>query len=313
MQFGAHLPTYWEHYGTSDVQTAVAEAATAADALGYASVWANDLVVVPAAKLTGANVIEPLITLASLVHLVARIKLGTSVLVLPQRNALLVAKQAATLDLLSGGRLLLGVGIGHREAEFAQLGADFAHRAAVTDEAIEVLRTLWRDPVASYQGRFHRLDAVRMLPQPARGGPPIWVGGSSPGALRRAVRHGDAWLPFMIGLDDFRSRVADLHGLSLMHGGRCPTIAKEFNIRLTRTGEPADVLTTYPQQRPGVAGSPDAVAQYLEAFQQAGMEYALCAFASEGVDDLLRQLRVFAEEVAPRFAGAGAPDERLHA
>lgn len=303
MQFGVHLPTYWEHYGTSDVQTAVAEAATAADALGYASVWANDLVVVPAAKLTGANVTEPLITLASLVHLAPRVYLGTSVLVLPQRNALLVAKQAGALDLLSGGRLILGVGIGHREAEFAHLGADFAHRAAVTDEAIDVLRTLWRDPVASYQGRFHRLAAVSMLPQPTRGGPPIWVGGNSPGALRRAVRYGDAWLPFMIGLDDFRSRVADLHGLT--RGGRCPTIAKEFLLRLTRPGEPVDVPTTYPQLRPSVAGNPDAVAQYLEGFRQAGMEYALCAFASEGVDDLLRQLRVFAAEVAPRFASDG--------
>ena len=304
MQFGAHLPTYWDYYGTSDVRTAVVEAASAAEALGYDSVWANDLVVVPAAHVAGANVIEPLITLASLIHRAPRLRLGTSVLVLPQRNAVLVAKQAAALDLLSGGRLILGVGIGHREAEFAFLGANFAHRAAVTDEAIEVLQTLWREPEASYQGRFHRIDAALMLPKPVRGGPPIWVGGESPGAVRRAVRYGSAWLPFLIGLDDFRARVATLRGLA--REGRCPLIAKEFNLRLTRPGEPADVPTTYPQLRPSVAGSPDAVAQHLEPFRQAGMEYAVCGFASEGVDDLLRQLRVFAEEVAPRFVDAGA-------
>ena len=96
----------------------------------------------------GGQVIEPLVTLATLVHLVPRLTLGTAVLVLPQRNAILVAKQAAALHLLSGGRLVLGVGIGWRAEEFALLGADFAHRAAATDEAIEVLRTLWREPVA---------------------------------------------------------------------------------------------------------------------------------------------------------------------
>jgi probable F420-dependent oxidoreductase len=197
MQFGAHLPTYWDHYGTSDVRTAVTEAAAAAEALGYDSVWANDLVVVPAANVAGANAIEPLITLASLIHRVPRLRLGTSVLVLPQRNAVLVAKQAAALDLLSGGRLILGVGIGHREAEFAFLGANFAHRAAATDEAIEVLQTLWREPEANYQGRFHRLDAALMLPKPASGGPPIWVGGESPGGSPQSgqVRQRLAALP----------------------------------------------------------------------------------------------------------------------
>jgi hypothetical protein len=95
----------------------------------------------------------------------------------------------------------------------------------------------------------------------------------------------------------------------LAREGRCPLIAKEFNLRLTRPGEPADVPTTYPQLRPSVAGSPDAVAQHLEPFRQAGMEYAVCGFASEGVEDLLRQLRVFAEEVAPRFIDAGAASQ----
>jgi probable F420-dependent oxidoreductase len=303
MRFGVHLPTYWDDYDGSDVRIAVNEAAAAADALGYDSVWANDMVVLPAAKVPAGSVIEPLITLASLVHRTPRLRLGTAVLVLPQRHAVLVAKQAAALDLLSGGRLLLGVGAGHRPEEFALLGADFAHRGAVTDEAIEVMRALWREPAAAYQGRFHRLAPARMLPKPPRGGPPIWVGGNSPRAVRRAVRYGDAWLPYFISLDDFRARVADLRALT--RGGRRPMIAKEFHLRLTRPGESAEAAapTTYPA-RPTVAGSPDVVVHHLEGFRQAGMEYAVCAFASEGVDDLLRQLRLFAEEVVPRFPDA---------
>ena len=116
--------------------------------------------------LEGGQVIEPLVTLASLVHLVPRLTLGTAVLVLPQRHPILVAKQAAALHLLSEGRLVLGVGIGRRAEEFALLGADFAHRAAATDEAIEVLQALWREPVARYHGRFHRFDAASMEPRP---------------------------------------------------------------------------------------------------------------------------------------------------
>src|SRR5215217_6714569 len=133
MQFGAFLPTCWDDYGASNVRIAIEEAAKAAEALDYDSVWANDEVIGTSAGLGAADqVIEPLITLATLVHLVPRLKLGTSVLVLPQRNAMLVAKQVAALDLLSEGRFILGVGIGHREEEFKLLGADYKHRAAIT-------------------------------------------------------------------------------------------------------------------------------------------------------------------------------------
>jgi alkanesulfonate monooxygenase SsuD/methylene tetrahydromethanopterin reductase-like flavin-dependent oxidoreductase (luciferase family) len=140
MRFGAFLPTYWDDDGANPIPVAINEAATVAEALGYDGVWANDYVIKPAAAVRGTveggQVIEPLVTLASLVHLVPRLKLGTAVLVLPQRHPVLVAKQAAALHLLSEGRLILGVGTGWRAAEFALLGADFANRAATTDEAI---------------------------------------------------------------------------------------------------------------------------------------------------------------------------------
>ncbi len=172
MRFGAFLPTYWDDYGTSSIRVAIAEAARAAEALGYEGVWANDIVVNPATAqrgtMAGGQVIEPLVTLASLVHLVPHLTLGTNVLVLPQRHPILVAKQAAALHVLAEGRLILGVGIGHRPEEFALLGADYARRAATTDEAIEVLRLLWREPVARYHGRIHHLDGVRLIPPPPR-------------------------------------------------------------------------------------------------------------------------------------------------
>jgi probable F420-dependent oxidoreductase len=307
MQFGAFLPTYWDDYGASPINVAINEAATAAEALSYDGVWANDLVVNPAAAVRGTveggQVIEPLVTLASLVHLVPRLKLGTAVLILPQRHPILVAKQAAALHLLSGGRLVLGVGTGWRAEEFALLGADFANRAATTDEAIEVLQALWREPVASYHGRFHRLDAARLEPRPPGGGPPIWVAGNAPGGIRRAARYGSGWLPYCMELAAFQAGVATLRDLT--RGRGCPTIANMFYFRIEKPDEPATVRSTSPWVEGRFAGSADAVAEHLEQYRRAGLEYALCSFESEGLDDLLRQLRLFSERVAPQFTNAG--------
>jgi len=307
MQFGAHLPTYWDDYGTSNVRIAVEEAAKAADALGYDSVWANDEVISTSASLakSGATglIIEPLITLATLVHLVPRLKLGTSVLILSQRNAMLVAKQVAALDLLSEGRFILGVGIGHREDEFKLLGADYKHRAAITDEAIEVLQTLWREQIAHFHGRFHNFDDAKMLPKPTRGGPPIWIGGKTLAGARRAAKYGGAWLPNPRDFDSFESGVALLRELT--KGRQCPIIGGYFNLRIKKPNESVAVQTKSPWVPIRSAGSPDDIAQYLERYQQAGLEYAICLFESEDVDDYLRQIRVFAEQVVPQFAKAG--------
>ena len=304
MRFGAFLPTYWDDYGSSPIQVAINGAALAAEALGYDGIWANDLLINPAATqlgtLAGGQVIEPLVTLASLIHLVPRLTLGTNVLVLPQRHPILVAKQAAALHLLSEGRLILGVGIGHRAEEFALLGADFANRAAATDEAIEVLQALWREPVARYQGRFLHFDDVRLTPRPPDGGPPIWVGGHSPGAIRRTARYGSGWVPILVDLDDFRTGVMALQDLT--RGRQCPTVAHTFYFRIEKPDEPAAVRSTTPWMPESFAGSPDAIAQHVVEYRRAGLEYALCAFESEDLDDLLRQMRIFSEQVAPRFA-----------
>jgi probable F420-dependent oxidoreductase len=307
MRFGAFLPTYWDDYGESPIHVAINGAALAAEALGYDGVWANDQMINPAAAgrgtLAGAQVIEPLVTLATLVHLVPRLTLGVAVLILPQRNAILVAKQAAALHLLSQHRLILGVGIGHRAEEFEILGANFGQRAAMTDEVIAVIQTLWREPIARYHGQFHNFDAVTMTPRPTDDGPPIWIGGNSAGAIRRAAKYGSGWLPYGMDLAALRVGVASLRELTRER--QCPTIANVFYFRIEKLDEPAVVQSTTPWMDARFAGSPDAIAQHLEEYRQAGLDYALCAFESEDLDDLLRQMRIFAEQVAPQFADAG--------
>ena len=306
MRFGAFLPTYWDDYGESPIHVAINGAALAAEALGYDGVWANDTMIIPASKrgMPGyEQVIEPLITLASLIHLVPRLSLGIAVLVLPQRNSILVAKQAAALHLLSQQRLILGVGIGWRAEEFALLGANFADRAAVTGEAIEVLQTLWREPIARYHGRFHDFDEVSMAPHLTDGGPPIWIGGNGPRIIRQAAKYGSGWLPFVMDLDAFHSGVTMLRELTRER--QSPTMANVFYYRITKPDEPAVVQSTTPGMPTPFAGSPDAIARHLEEYRQAGLDYALCAFESEDLDDLLRQMRIFAEQVMPQFADAG--------
>ncbi len=296
MQFGAFLPTYWTEYRDRSLPAALADVARAADALGYDSVWANDHVLAPPQHASLARIIEPLITLASLVHLVPRLHLGTSVLVLPQRHAIIVAKQAAALDVLSQGRLILGIGSGWMEEEFRLLQANFAQRGAITDEAIAVMQTLWREQTATFHGQFYSFSDALFFPKPPRGGPPLWIGGNTMPALRRAARVGAAWVPFWSGLgsfqrdlDRFRSRVATLH--TLTDGQNKLRVAAHVRMRIRATGEASET---------DEAASAAAIIDLLQQYQQAGLEYLICDFLAHDVEDLLRQMQVMMETIAPQ-------------
>ncbi len=173
----------------------------------------------PGPPYTADNTFHEILVLFS--HLAAvteRIEFVTSVLVLPQRQAALAAKQIATIDILSGGRLRVAVGVGWNFAEYEGLGADFPHRVDVLTEQIEVMRALWSEPIIRYEGRFHHLDGVGINPLPTRR-IPIYLGtGGSDAALRRVVRTADGWMPLLLpGLDpvDFRTGVERLRQLAV--------------------------------------------------------------------------------------------------
>lgn len=181
----------------------VAVFARAAEAIGYDQIDIYDHVVMahplpgePAGQYpTDMPLMEPLTGLSFMAACTERIGLGPEVLVLPQRPAVLVAKQIATLDRLSGGRIRLGVGIGWQEREYEALGVPFSRRGARVDEAIRLLRMCWSEPSITFEGRFNRVRAVSMEPKPVQpGGPPIWIGGGSPAALKRVGTLGDGWL-----------------------------------------------------------------------------------------------------------------------
>ena len=183
-------------------ETAV-RVAQAAEAAGFDSVWTGEHVVLPDPQVPpspsppGMPMLDPSVALAFLAGQTTRLKLGTGIIILPQRNPVELAKELASLDVLSNGRLLFGLGAGYLEPEFRALGAPFEERGAATDEAIEVLRTLWVDEAPTFDGRFSKFSGVDAHPRPVQTPhPPIHVGGHSPPAFRRAVRQGDGWYGF---------------------------------------------------------------------------------------------------------------------
>ena len=187
------------------------EAARAAEHAAFAWVSCSDHVLVPAsrAEAMGATWYDAGSTLAFVAGATTRIALLSHVLVLPYRHPLVVAKQYGTLDHLSGGRVILGVGSGHLKPEFAILGADYGRRGRVTDEYIHAITAAWDQEVACFDGHTVAFRDVMVAPRVAqRPRPPIWVGGNSRAAVRRAARHADGWIPWQLTPDDFAAAAA---------------------------------------------------------------------------------------------------------
>jgi probable F420-dependent oxidoreductase len=145
-------------------------------------------------------ILDPLVALAHLAAHTDRIKLGTGVIILPQRNPVVLAKQAASLDVLSGGRLILGIGVAYLEPEMAAIGVPMEGRGTRADEYLAAMRSLWEDEAPAYDGRYVSFDGVDAHPRPVQRPLPVVVGGRSERAFLRAARHGDGWYGFMIGL-----------------------------------------------------------------------------------------------------------------
>lgn len=226
MRFSVQLPTDHVAQGAEFVgPAAIAEVARAAEDAGFDAVSVTDHPFPPARWVAagGHHALDPFVALSFAAAATTRLRLLTQVIVLPYRNPFLVAKAASTLDVLSGGRLILGVAAGYLEAEFAALGADFANRNDVTDAAIDAIRAAWTGEPVEIAGRDFFANGNAQLPRPLQAsGPPIWVGGNSGRAIRRAVERAEGWHPFpapaklashartaaMESLDDLRAAIA---------------------------------------------------------------------------------------------------------
>jgi probable F420-dependent oxidoreductase len=284
-----------------------------AEVQGFDSLWVSDQVVIPSELrssfsygATGQyyieanqNLFEALSVLSYLAGRTSRVHLGTSVLVLPYRQPLVVAKQLATLDALSGSRIVLGVGAGFMREQFKVLGMDmFDQRGAATDEAIRLFRTVWvAGAEVSFTGEIYRVQPVRFLPKPARpGGPPIWFGGNGRRSIRRAAELGDGWHPVRIGVNELRTGVVTLHEL-LDRNGRQPSdliISGKFRLYGPGTG---------PRDEPHeseLIGRAELIAEKIRSYQNAGLQYLVLDPTQHNASvEALEALEFFAQEVQP--------------
>jgi probable F420-dependent oxidoreductase len=184
MKFGVWVPDC-RHLATAEI---IRTTAIRAEQLGYDSIWVSDHVVVPNDNVAnfGETVFDPFVTLAVAAGATRRVQLGTTVLIVPYRNAVVTAKMIASLDALSDGRVILGIGAGWVAAESAMFGVPFAERGAMTDEYLRAMQELWTSPEPSFAGKYNRFGALKFAPRPVQHPyPPIWVGGHSRAALRR--------------------------------------------------------------------------------------------------------------------------------
>lgn len=183
-----------------------------AEQVGFDSIWAPDRI---ASSSAGLPILELVTALATFAACTTRIALGAGVALVAAREPVLLARQLASIDYLSGGRLLVATGLGENRADFEATGADFDRRAKRADEAIQVMRAVWRQGPGEDVGRDHSLRGLWVEPAPSRaGGPPIWVGGTSAPALRRAGRVGDGWYAVFVTPDQYRESVSRISAVA---------------------------------------------------------------------------------------------------
>lgn len=188
-----------------------------AEELNYESLWMGEHVVVPSPRVPPspieptARMLDPLVALSFLAAVTERILLGTGIIILPQRNPLILAKQVASLDVLSHGRLLLGIGVGYLEPEFRAIGVPLTDRGTRSDEYLVAMRRLWTDDEPAFDGKYASFSGIDAHPRPATpGGPPVIVGGNTPAAFRRAVSSGHGWYGFALTPEDSERAIAGL-------------------------------------------------------------------------------------------------------
>ncbi len=272
--------------------------ARAAEHAGFAYLAVCDHVAIPRRLAPAMSTVwyDPVATLAHLAAVTERVRLLSHVAIVGLRHPLLSAKQYATLDHLSGGRLILGVGAGHVAEEFEVLGVDFRQRGAVLDEAIDALRAaLGPDEFPSHHGKFYDFEGLGQRPRPAQERVPVWVGGSSPAAVRRAALKGDGWLPQGDPRDRLPAQIDRLLRLREDAGVEEP-------ITVGAIAEPLYVgAPGWEVGRRTLSGSPEELAESLRAYGEMGVHQIQVRFRSRSRAELIDQIHAFGAEVAPRL------------
>jgi probable F420-dependent oxidoreductase len=293
----------------------IREFAVRTESLGFESLWAGDHVVLPSGPTEGypytadgtfqrpseVPFIEPLTLLSYVASVTQRIRIGTTVIIVPYRHPVVQAKMFASLDALTEGRVICGVGVGWLEKEFEVLDAPYAERGPMTDEYIEIFRCLWTERLPEYHGRFHQISGITFEPKPAQSaGLPIWVGGHSRAAIRRTARYGDAWHPtrqtpeYVAGMLPYLRECCE-------EAGRDPktvTISLKRSLHFTDLGL---VDGGNPRAAGRLAGTTRDVLDDIRRCEDLGIDQVTFDFRTNELDECIRVIENLADRVMSEF------------
>ena len=300
MKIGVTIPNNW---GIADVRQVLAFGPLA-EQLGFDSVWVMDHLFnngYVGDRLQNKPYYHPMATLSHLSATTQRVLLGTSVLVLPYHNPVELAKYAASLDQMSEGRVVLGVGVGAMTEEFQALGISMRERGSLTNECIAIMKELWTNDEASYHSRRWNFDEIKFSPKPLQKPHiPLWIGGSSPGALKRVATLGDGWHPSGVSPEEFSMGLREIHDLTRAAGRDPESLSMSMRVEVEVSPGPSSDRAASRSRLSG--GDTGEMIAGIEAYQTAGVEHIVLALNSGDVDKLKATMENIASSVLPHFS-----------
>jgi probable F420-dependent oxidoreductase len=333
VRFGVHIPTCIEGmmYPVPFAKPSdILPTALLCERLGYDSVWGNDHMTtqryVQKEFPQPPNFYEPLITFSYVAARTTKLRVATGIIVLPMRHMAVLAKQVATLDQLSGGRVILGVGTGAYREEYEALFPDAkdVHRGTIVDEGMKALRLLFTERKATFRGRYVKFEDVECFPKPAQSPMPIYAGGNHPEVRRRAGEYAQGWMPAVLAPEEIRKGVEEIHAYAQKAGrdGSAIDIAPQFAVSIGRTHEEAQTrfrgsqlykhleslkATTLKQQTGGyeqrsLNGSPEEICARVREYQKVGVTtFSGMLFVANSVPEMQEAIELFGRVVIPNF------------
>ena len=311
MQFGLGLP----HAGAAAHGPSIIRFAQRADELGFESLWCGDHILLPTAgtdqypytedgsfpRDARVGFLETLTVLAYAASATQRIRLGSTVIILPYRNPVVQAKMFASLDVLSGGRAICGVGVGWLEKEFESLGVPFAERGPMSDEFLQMFQTLWTQEHPEFEGKYYQIHGMQFEPKPVQNPLPIWVGGHSRRAIRRTIQYGHAWHPTRQTPEYVAKHLPYLRQ-EAERAGRDPdsiTISLKRSLQITDIGLSGEVAF---RSGNALVGTTQDIIDDAKRCQDMGMHQLTYDFRTDHIDEQLAIMEQLADRVVPAVA-----------
>ncbi len=296
MKFGIALP----NFGKYAKRDAILTIAKNTEALGFDSIWVSDHIVIPDSHQGFGNVFyEPLTTLTYIAALTNKIYLGTSVIILPYRNPIILAKMISTLDVLSNGRVILGVGTGWLKEEFQALGVSYEERGAITDDYIQVLKTLWSQERPKFIGMYNKFEDINFLPKPIQKPcPPLWIGGNSRKAIERAVNLADGWHPVGLTPEEVKEKVKYINKLLVkkkkVASGFVISLRKNLQIKRASEKEIKNV-----DRREILRATPEKIIEGIEKYKNSGVSHLIFHVLSGSLEGVIETMEIFSRDIRP--------------